>query len=111
MLLQPFVENAIKHGLKFTETLTRRGFITIDFQEENNILICSVSDNGIGRTKAEEMNDSSKEKYHTSTALIVIKERLELLKEEYNFESLEMIDLYDDQGNAAGTKVIVRIPI
>lgn len=111
MLLQPFVENAIKHGLKFTETLTRRGFISIEFKEENNILICSVSDNGIGRTKAEELNDVSKEKYHTSTALIVIQERLELLKEDFDFESLEMIDLYDEEGNAIGTKVIVRIPV
>jgi hypothetical protein len=53
----------------------------------------------------------SKEKYHISTALIVIQERLKLLKEDFDFESLEMIDLYDNEGNAIGTKVIVRIPV
>jgi ligand-binding sensor domain-containing protein len=112
MLLQPFIENAIKHGLKFTELdQIRRGFINIEFVEENNILICSISDNGVGRAKAEELNHVSKEKYHTSTALIVIQERLELLKENYDIQTLEIIDLYDENQNALGTKVIVRIPI
>ena len=112
MLLQPFIENAIKHGLKFTELdQIRRGFINIEFIEENNILVCSISDNGVGRAKAEELNHVSKEKYHTSTALIVIQERLELLKENYDIQTLEIIDLYDENQNALGTKVIVRIPI
>ena len=117
MLLQPFVENAIKHGLKYTESSIidpisgRRGLISIDFKEEGNVMVCSIMDNGIGRDKAEEHNNVSKEKYHTSTALVVIQERLELMKEEIDIQTLEIIDLYDENGVGIGTKVIVRIPI
>lgn len=109
MLLQPFVENAIKHGLKHIND--KRGMIHVDFTEKDNLLECSVTDNGVGREKAAEMNTSSKETYHKSTALLVTKERLDLMHENNEIKSLEIIDLYDEQGNAAGTKVIVRIPI
>ena len=74
-------------------------------------MVCSIMDNGIGRDKAEEHNNVSKEKYHTSTALVVIQERLELMKEEIDIQTLEIIDLYDENGVGIGTKVIVRIPI
>ncbi len=109
MLLQPFIENAIKHGLKYIEG--KRGLIEVDFSEKNNLLECSVTDNGIGRIKAEELNKNSKETYHKSTALIVTQERLDLLKEDKNIRSLEILDLYDKDNNASGTKVIIRIPI
>jgi len=109
MLLQPFVENAIKHGLKYIEG--KKGLIEVKFEEKNNILECSVTDNGIGRKKAEELNVASKEPFHKSTALLVTQERLNLFKENPVLKSLEIIDLYDEQGNATGTKVIVRIPI
>ncbi len=109
MLLQPFIENAIKHGLKYIDN--KKGLIEVNFSEKNNLLECSVTDNGIGRVKAEELNKASKETYHKSTALLVTQERLDLLKEDENIRSLEIIDLYDAIGTAIGTKVIVRIPI
>ncbi len=108
MLLQPFIENAIKHGLKYIDN--KKGLIEVNFSEKNNLLECSVIDNGIGRVKAEELNKVSKETYHKSTALLVTQERLDLLKEDENIRSLEIIDLYDTTGSAIGTKVIVRIP-
>ncbi len=111
MLLQPFIENAIKHGLKHISDSVQRGMIRVDFKEINGVLECSVSDNGIGRTKAEALNKLSKETYHKSTALLVTQERLDLLKQDKNIHSLEIIDLYDKEGNACGTKVIVRIAI
>lgn len=109
MLLQPFIENAIKHGLKYIDG--KRGMIDVSFTERNNLLECSVTDNGIGRAKAEEMNRNSKETYHKSTALLVTQERLDLLQEDKNVRSLEIIDLYDEAGQASGTKVIVRVPL
>lgn len=109
MLLQPFIENAIKHGLKHSDD--QRGMITISFMEKNNLLECSVTDNGIGRVKSEEMNRNSKETYHKSMALLVTQERLDLLHEDKNVRSLEIIDLYDEAGNASGTRVVVRVPI
>ncbi|MGZ3930027.1 MAG: ligand-binding sensor domain-containing protein [Bacteroidia bacterium] len=109
MLLQPFIENAIKHGLK--NSSDKRGLIEVEFREKNNVLECSVTDNGIGRKKAEELNKGSKETYHKSTALIVTQERLDLLKENPAVKSLEIIDLHDENGEASGTKVVVRIPV
>ncbi len=109
MLLQPFVENAIKHGLKYIDG--KRGLIQVDFTEVDTILECSVTDNGIGRIKADELNKNSKETYHKSTALLVTQERLALLKYDTSIKSLEIIDLYDEYKNATGTKVIVRIPV
>jgi LytS/YehU family sensor histidine kinase len=114
MLLQPFVENAIKHGFKQKDASNennQRGLIIVDFKEKGNILECSVTDNGIGREKSNELNQLSKETYHKSTALLVTQERLDLLNENENFQSLEMIDLYDENGVATGTKVILRLKI
>ncbi len=109
MLLQPFVENAIKHGLKTIDG--KRGMIHVNFEEKHALLECSVTDNGIGRIRSEELNKVSKETYHKSTALLVTQERLALLTYEGEVQSLEIIDLYDEQGIATGTKIIVRIPL
>ncbi|PBQ32672.1 hypothetical protein CNR22_13115 [Sphingobacteriaceae bacterium] len=109
MILQPFIENAIKHGLKSVEG--KKGSIEIAFRETDGLLECSVTDNGIGRKKAGELNRMSKETYHKSTALLVTQERLDLLREGRAMKTLEIIDLYDESGAGNGTKVIVRIPM
>lgn len=109
MLLQPFVENAIKHGMKGRKA-EDPGTIIINFEEKGTSLICTISDNGVGREAAALRKEKSKETYHESTSLIVIRERLELLTKDGG-EALKIVDLEDDQGNAAGTKVIVRIPL
>ncbi len=109
MLLQPFIENAIKHGLKYDNK--KRGCIHISFMEENDVLECVVLDNGIGRKKASELNEKSKETYHQSTALIVTQERLDLMQSSAFTNSLEIVDLYDEENHATGTKVIIRIPL
>jgi len=118
MLLQPFIENAIKHGIKNLDNKPdmvtgeiKRGIIEIEFKEINNILECSVTDNGIGRLKSEEINKTSKETYHKSTALIVTQKRLDLLKTDENFLSLEILDLHDEEEKSSGTKVILRLPV
>lgn len=110
MLLQPFIENAIKHGLKHIDN--KRGIIKIEIRQKNDIIECSVTDNGIGRDKSEEINKNSKETYHKSTAMAVTKERLDLINTgRVKYESLEIIDLKDSNGEALGTKVIIRLPL
>ncbi len=109
MLLQPFIENAIKHGLRFMED--KRGLITVSIKEHNGLLECSVTDNGIGRVRSAELNKNSKETYHQSMALTVTQERLDLIKMNKQIVPLEIIDLYDANKQAIGTKVIIRIPI
>lgn len=109
MILQPFIENAIKHGLKHGDE--KKGSIAVSFVEKENVLECTVTDNGIGRAKAAELNKASKETYHKSTALLVTQERLAQLKGNRQLQTLEIIDLYDEEGKGSGTKVIVRIPL
>ena len=70
---------------------------------------CTVTDNGIGRKEAERLNENSKETYHQSTALRVTQERLDLQQSEMGQSSLEIIDLENENGNAVGTKVVVRV--
>lgn len=109
MILQPFVENAIKHGMRGLDE-SKNGTINILFTEKNSVLECIVEDNGIGREKAAELNKNSKETYHTSTALEVTTDRLEHLKSEGISMPLEIVDLHEN-GEAAGTRIIIRLPL
>ena len=109
MMIQPFVENAIKHGMKGKNV--GEGKIDIRFQEEDNTLICVITDNGIGRERAAEINANSKETYHESASMEVIKERLDILNKGIGKGSLEIIDLKDDQNRPQGTEVRLKLPL
>src|SRR5437667_8902587 len=102
MLLQPFAENANCHGLMHKDG---EGELTIDLHLENNILHCTITDNGIGRKKAAILKSKSAEK-NKSMGLQITKNRMALLNGNLNGENFfEIDDLEDQQGNAAGTKV------
>ena len=107
MIIQVFVENAIIHGISH---LQKKGKIDIRFKIQDDILICEITDNGIGRLKAEELRKAQKPG-HKSIALEVTGQRLNALKGNRNFEALEIIDLKSPSGAALGTKVIVRIVV
>ena len=109
MLIQPFVENAIKHGMKERDE-HNPGSILLRFSEENNRLICTITDNGIGRTKAQQLVEDSMETYHESMSLKVTRERLEHLGSESGSGALRIEDLYHES-EAVGTKVIIEIPL
>ena len=106
LLLQPFCENAIWHGLMHKEG---QGRLDIELSIEDNILNCTITDNGVGREKAEEMNSKTAEK-EKSMGLKITTERLALLNREKGLHTFyEIEDLYDEMRNAAGTKVILKI--
>ncbi|UTW64501.1 histidine kinase [bacterium SCSIO 12741] len=107
MLIQPFVENAIIHGISRKEG---EGKIIIGFKEVGDYLECYVEDNGIGRQKAAQMR-AQKEAGHKSAALIITQERIDLLKSNKNQDSISIEDLYDADGTSQGTRVTVRVPI
>jgi ligand-binding sensor domain-containing protein/two-component sensor histidine kinase len=109
MLIQPFVENAIKHGFKNRENQREKAKISITFHEKEHELICSICDNGVGRGKAKE-NTSDFDKTHESMGVNVTEERLNLL-EENERTKLKIIDLEDKNGNPTGTLVELTIPI
>ncbi len=110
MLLQPFVENAIWHGLM--HKTDGEGRVVIKLNVIDEYLVCTIEDNGIGRKKAAEMKSKSALK-KKSLGMELTKRRIELLDQFAQSEvvNLEIIDLIDDSGQSGGTKVIVRIPI
>jgi sensor histidine kinase YesM len=108
MMIQPFVENAVKHGVTH---LKAGGKIELEFSRKGQILECSVKDNGIGRTASAKLN-AEKTRKHQSAALAVTTERLHLLnKQSERYKSLEIIDLKHDDGSVAGTQVLLRMPL
>ena len=105
MLVQPFIENAIKHGLLHKEGLKK---LTIEFNK-NKILTCTVTDNGIGRKKAQEIKDR-KQKNHRSFSVNATKSRFEIMKSHYQQDlGVQFKDLIENEG-AVGTKVIINMP-
>ena len=107
MLIQPYVENALKHGLLHKKT-NRKLVISISKKSEK-VIECIIEDNGVGRRKSREINQ--KRPSHKSFALKATTERLNLL----NFGKskkigVEIIDL-TEADRAKGTKVILKIPI
>ncbi len=106
MLIQPFIENSIKHGFI---NMKEKGEIKLSFTKTDNLLICEITDNGIGREKAEQIKKQSNTK-HKSLGTQVTMERFEVLKSENPEAGFTIIDLKDKSGNASGTRVIVKIP-
>ena len=120
MLIQPFVENAVLHGMRHLGE--KEGKITIRFLSghpsavaqgdkkiKDGTIICEIEDNGVGRAKAA-MLESETRNEHKSAALDITRERLAQSNEKGKPESkLEIVDLYDADGNASGTKVVIRI--
>lgn len=112
MIIQPFVENAIKHGFKFHgEQAGKRGALLIRFLEKKEGILCEVKDNGIGRKAAFQLKEKSMEVNHVSTGLNVTQERLALLSDVDEKPKVEIVDLYDEHGLPCGTKVRITIPV
>jgi sensor histidine kinase YesM len=107
LLLQPFVENAIWHGLMHKE---QGGYIHVEFASEEGVLTCVISDNGIGRNKAALIKSNPVEK-QPSMGLQITTERLALLCKGTPVQSFFNIDdVTDDEGYVAGTRVTLKIP-
>ncbi|MEZ5199375.1 MAG: tetratricopeptide repeat protein [Bacteroidales bacterium] len=107
MLLQPFVENAIRHGLRHKEG---KGILELDFEKQDGILKCSVLDDGIGRKKANEINRILNPE-HQSLGMKVTQERLQTLQKDKNtLAGIEIRDLTNNAGEPAGTLVTALIP-
>jgi LytS/YehU family sensor histidine kinase len=103
MLLQPYVENAIRHGIRFLEN--RKGIITIKAKREKEFLICEIDDNGIGREKAAQLKSGSHIEYQ-SRGMQLSKRRAELFG-----ISQQVIDKKNEEGNTGGTTIILSVPL
>jgi tetratricopeptide (TPR) repeat protein len=108
MLAQPFIENAIEHGIKHKEG---KGRIGIRCWRWNDVAIFEVEDDGVGREKAMEILQKQ-DKEHKSLATAITKERIAALNRRSKKKiTLEIIDLKDDLGKARGTLVRFGIPL
>jgi tetratricopeptide (TPR) repeat protein len=108
MLAQPFIENAIEHGIKLKES---GGLVQVRFFKSDNYTIFEVEDNGIGREKARIIQQQ-RNTDHKSLATKLTLERIANLNKKHKFEiTMHIIDLKDETGDASGTKVRFSIPI
>jgi tetratricopeptide (TPR) repeat protein len=107
LLIQPFVENAILHGLVPKEG---NGKIVVDFDVVNGQLICTIWDDGIGITKSAAMKENSM-KAHKSMALEITKKRLEIMEATISKSAQIEIKELEENNIVVGTKVTLRLPI
>jgi len=108
MIIQPYVENCMRHGLRHRKMAG--GYIRISVREENGKLAVVVEDNGIGREKAASYKTREHIEYQ-SKGMSLTADRIRLINSthEENIE-VEIIDLKDAQGVAAGTRVVIKFP-
>ncbi len=108
LILQPFLENALWHGLSSKEG--EKSILVSISREKREFIKISITDNGVGRAAAEKLKENKVLK-RKSIGIDITKERLSNFSKDYqNTFDIEIIDLFDDQGNASGTKVILHIP-
>jgi len=106
LLLQPFAENAIWHGLMHKQG---NGRLEVEIDKKDSMLVCVISDNGIGREAAIALHRKSAVK-EKSMGMHITKERLSLINGHLNEnEYFEINDLRDEGGNASGTSVKLKI--
>ena len=107
LLLQPFIENAVKHGLMHKKGTKR---VDIKFEPLNESFLITIEDNGIGRQQSMEINQRTKSK-PSSFATAAFNDRMELFNKLYKRKiTFQIIDKIDERNNPTGTKVVIVIP-
>jgi sensor histidine kinase YesM len=103
MLVQPFIENAIVHGMAHSDDSDLSLTLTASLQDDK--IKYTIQDNGIGREKAKVYNMQNKP-YHKSVGLKITEERINIFNRQHEKkESISITDLYDENKNPDGTKV------
>jgi LytS/YehU family sensor histidine kinase len=106
MIIQPYVENAIWHGLSPKDG---KGTLTVTIEKKPDHLICKIDDDGIGRVRAALTEQPGITKTPLSGKLN--QRRLTLLQDLYGIEfNVQYIDKYLPDGTASGTTVVLNIP-
>jgi LytS/YehU family sensor histidine kinase len=106
MMLQPIIENCIRHGIKHLQN--RKGRIEIDITKNGNCLNCSITDNGVGRESHSAIDTLIS---HKSYGMDIIRKRLKGVKGyDPKQHFMKIIDLKNDHGQSLGTQVIIQLP-
>ncbi len=104
MLIQPYIENAVWHGLRYKES---KGNLDVHIRKDATGLKVEITDNGIGRKKSTELKTENQKK-HNSTGLKNIQDRLNILNTVYKTNYLVQIE---DLPSDSGTRVTISLPI
>ena len=108
LIIQPYVENAIWHGLMHKK---EKGHLDIELYLKENLLICKITDDGIGRKRAAELKSKSSLTYK-SMGMRITADRIALLQQqEQNNAFISVNDLLFPDGRPAGTEVLIKIPL
>jgi len=108
LIIQPYVENAIWHGLMHKE---EKGQLDIEVSQESNYLFLKITDDGIGREQAATRAVKSVTK-HKSMGLRITADRIAMIQNLNGNESpITINDLVNADGNAAGTEVVIKMPV
>jgi PAS domain S-box-containing protein len=110
MLLQPYLENTVVHGLS---SLEKNGKVIIDFEMAEDQLICTITDNGVGRKRAMELRKLRfGHSHHRSLGMNILDTRFKLLNEltgkKYH---VEVNDLENTEGDGVGTQIRIQMPV
>jgi tetratricopeptide (TPR) repeat protein len=108
LLIQPYAENAIWHGLMHKQ---EKGHLEIEFSQGDGLLLCKITDDGIGRKKAAELKSKSAS-MHKSMGMQITANRIAMLQQKKQLENYITInDLTLPDGSAGGTEVVLKIPL
>jgi two-component sensor histidine kinase len=108
LIIQPYAENAIWHGLMHKE---EKGQLDIEISQENNWLFLRIADDGIGRKKAAVFSSKSATR-HKSMGLQITADRIAMMQPAGSKEpAVRIIDLVAANGSFAGTEIIIKIPV
>ena len=107
MVLQPYVENSIWHGLMHKP---EGGRVMIHIRHSSESLIIEIADDGIGRARAAELKSKSGDN-HKSLGLQVTAERIRMINQRFDTNTqIQIVDLVDSFGQPCGTSVVLKIP-
>jgi len=108
MIVQPFIENAMLHGIMHRED---GGKVDIKFLLHHEWLEITIEDNGVGRAQSAAYKSDHAEPHHSIGIEVASKRLLALKKNSETPAGINIIDLKDAAGKGTGTKVIIAIPI
>lgn len=108
MIIQPFIENAIWHGLLHKK---EQGHLLLSFTKMQDRILCVIEDNGIGRERSAALKQASGYT-HASRGLQITRDRLALYNSRFNMDAcFDIEDLYDEKRQPSGTRVNLWFPL
>ncbi|MBN1187421.1 MAG: histidine kinase [Bacteroidales bacterium] len=107
LLIHPYIENAIEHGLK---PKASKGYLSVKFRYYYDNLICTIEDNGIGIKASKKMHSESKIN-RSNIGIVNTKKRIEIIKKLYGISIIVNIEELNPGSNEPGTKISIQFPM